>query len=64
MDQLVRNAFSIIALCATKAMAAGTVKPPVADGALLALTAIEDQCKMLREVLGEGDGLEPDGETT
>ena len=56
MDPVARNAFELIVIGAKAAFA--KPGPGVKDQALLSLTMIEGQCEVLREVLGDGDGLD------
>ena len=55
MEELSANAFRLIVLAADRAFKA---ELPGSDSPLLtALSVIEGQCRVLREVHGEGDGL-------
>lgn len=60
MDEITKNAFRLIAASADAAF-----EPPgahVENQTLLVLSLIEGQCRVLRKVHGDGDGLDPSEE--
>lgn len=54
--EMAKNCFRMIALAAASPVPSST--PGVSNPYLLSLVVIESQCGVLRQVLGDGDGME------